>query len=307
MCDKLLQLWKLEEYPGGSDLEIVKYNAEKKIRELICDEARSWLKDPVNSLCKDLEDEFLRELRILKQECDDIDMLIEGRMLDAACLVHYKPREREVLFSREEKIILGVTAILWVPLVVIGTLFALPVAIGVGVAQGMKDGKKLKQYYENKLSYLHKWMEQILQSLTGENVERLVKACYLEDFTDRVELICRKNIPKLIKADEMLINNIANDMRCSSEILMKYQPLQYRAKVVYGSLLLFGLQLFPQSEILEHLGESRSKIGEGTFADVFVVDVSNYENITKAAVKVFRKMFTKAHVLSQMAEIDCLR
>lgn len=297
---------------GGGDMEVTRFNADKKISKRIQDELFKWEvnKHIIKHLSDELTIKFLEEFRFLGQECSKIDMMIEGNQEWNFKAEGAKDEEKDgTIFTGGEKVILAVAAPLWLPLVAAAAVLFLPVGIGMVIREALKDKSEREKFMRNKKAHMQKWtMEHFDTVLTKESLHQFVFKAYYSRFEEKIDEVCKNQIPILISADQRMVNNIANDQRTSKEIYNQFLPIQNQLKHVLCKHQLFGLLYDSKDHIASKDIRKIKNIGQGNFSDVYLVKLQQNGREIDAAMKVLRRTLEGAEdMYAQLSELDNLR
>ena len=300
---------------GTGDMEVTRFNADKKIAKRVKDELVNWEQehDIIKNLSTELAKEFLEEFKLLGQECSRIDMMIEGSPnweYTAEAMRDGGAEDKEgTVFSTGEKVILGVASPLWIPLVAAAAVLFLPVGIGMVIREQLKDKSEREKFMKNKLMYLQNWTKEHFEKvLKRESLHDFVTNVYYKQFEKKIDEVCRQFIPTQISADQRLMIDIAKDQRTSREIYNQFLPIQNKLKKVLAKHQLYSL-LYESKDYIEmkNVKEVR-RIGHGNFSDVYLVKLKQDNKEVDAAMKVLRRALeSPEEMYTQLSELDSLR
>ncbi|XP_078655565.1 uncharacterized protein LOC144902179 [Branchiostoma floridae x Branchiostoma belcheri] len=235
-----------------------------------------------------------------------------------------------------EKVILGVTAPIWVPLAIASAGLALAlgvVALAIGVvvsliqlpftplrlldelrAKMAADEAFMKAYNEDKKGCIGGFTDQVVQEVckskeTGETdlLEDFVKGC-LQRTKEHLEKL-KNVIPKIQEADRQMIEALGNESRSQEELLSLYRPQIQRCNALLRKLALFNLRRIRKIEynLDELLALALHKIDSGGFGRVYKVQIKRQGSLNDAALKIVKKPITEENVMEFHNEEECLR
>ena len=300
---------------GTGDMEVTRFNADKKITKRVKDELFKW--ETEHHIIKNLSDEltkkFLEEFKLLGQECSVIDMMIEGDQdwdYTAETMRDGSTDDREgTIFSSGEKVILAVASPLWIPLVAAAAVLFLPVGIGMMIREQLKDKSEREKFMKNKTVYMQNWTKEHFEKvLKRESLHDFVIHVYYKQFEKKIDEVCKQFIPTQISADQRMMINIATDQRTSREIYNQFLPVQNRLKQVLAKYQLFGLIYESKDYIAMKDVKEVKRIGKGNFSDVYLVKLKQDNKEVDAAMKVLRRALeSPEEMYTQLSELDSLR
>ena len=300
---------------GTGDMEVTRFNADKKITKRVKDELFRWETEQriIKKLSDELTTKFLEEFKLLGQECAVIDMMIEGDQdwdYTVEAMRDGDAEDKEgTIFSSGEKIILAVASPLWIPLVAAAAVLFLPVGIGMVIREQLKDRSEREKFMNNKTSYMEKWTKEHFEKvLKRESLHKFVLHVYYKQFEKKIDEVCKQFIPDQISADQRMMNHIANDQRTSREIYNQFLPIQNRLKQVLAKYQLFGLIYESRDYIPMKDVKEIKNIGHGNFSDVYLVKLQRDNREVDAAMKVLRRALeSPEEMYTQLSELDSLR
>ncbi|CAH1238237.1 MAP3K15 [Branchiostoma lanceolatum] len=219
-------------------------------------------------------------------------------------------------FGVLEKVILGVTAPIWIPVgIAVGVLAAivgLPViglqAIKESIDKRAVDKKFMKTYNEDKSGYIKAITDRIVQELCEtRQLEDFVNGCLERPIECLLKL--KSAIPKIQEADKQMIDALANESRSQRVLRELYTPQFQDCNALQGKLALFNLKRLRQIEynLDELLASMLQKIGSGGFGQVYKVQIKSQGTLKEAALKIAKEVITEDNVIEFHNEEECLR
>ena len=212
--------------------------------------------------------------------------------------------------SVAERVIIGVTSPIWVPVGLVVLIVSVPVVGAMAVKEKYEDWAKTKEYEKDKSGFMAKASEEYLteaskdQNLRSYVVEQL-KECQ----------VCLKQvvarIPELIEADKMLCQQLREEYRSQKEIEDDYRPLYQRSLELRDQLAMFGIKEVRTMDFdcnnLEWKDDGGSLLGTGAFASVYRGKLKLHHGETPVALKVWKEHLNGTNASAFLAEMDALR
>ena len=214
-------------------------------------------------------------------------------------------------FSVAEKVIIGVTSPIWVPVGLVVLVVSVPVVGAIALKEKLEDWSKTRQYKKDKCGFMEKASQEYLRDAAEEQnlksfvVEQLKEAqVCLRQVLDR--------IPELIEADKMLCQQLRDETRSKKEVEDFYRPLHDRSVKLREKMAVFGIKEVRTMDIncddLEWKGDRSSLLGTGAFASVYqgTLKLQDQEPIP-VAVKVWNEELNDSIASSFLSETETLR
>lgn len=156
--------------------------------------------------------------------------LIIGIARSITIFFYFAETNSDPIFTKGEKIALGLLSPFWVPVAIPFSLILLPVTVGVKVTNSIKDKKNMTAFKKDKVSFFEQWVNDVLNAhFTEETVRAKVYNHYFFSSLDRaISSLCEKHIPAQIAEDRVLVNDIAEDSRDTKELLELLQEIEKR-------------------------------------------------------------------------------
>ena len=173
-------------------------------------------------------------------------------------------------FSVAEKVIIGVTSPIWVPVGLVVLVVSVPVVGAIAVKEKLENWNKTRQYNKDKCAFMAKASREYLKE-TAE--EQHLKSFVMEQLKEAQ--VCLKQvldrIPQLIEADKMLCQQLRDENRSKKEVEDFYKPLQEMSVLIRDEMALFGIKEVRKMDIscddLEWKDDAL--LGGGAFAAVY--------------------------------------
>lgn len=287
----------------------------KKIRKEVSD----W--DVKNQVFEQIQKELIQHFQERFHLMEDQLGALEGEMIGTGrgtydTLVLRKSLRKQLSlqtpsFSLTQKLAIGLAAPVLVPLGVIAGVFLLPVAGYRAIRDKLEDARQLREYRANKAETLSIMTDDILENfLQKENLNKLVQD-QLKIVMQNVETMVNA-IPKLIEADQMMIEKLATERRSLElSINQDYKPLYQKLLQQQGRLDLFYLlkvRKYP-AEVRELQWDPVSPpIASGAFSDVYKGIWKPHDGTEKkVAIKVPRDTLDERNVSTLLMEEEVVR
>ncbi|XP_056008217.1 uncharacterized protein LOC125665478 isoform X3 [Ostrea edulis] len=306
--------WHIDELPNDNDLDLIRYKAKQMILDKInCEVARWCQENDIAETSSQLFDLFMQECKLIKGSYTEIDLIIQGIQPPIAdgnvpqapeTSSDFDATKSATIFPLQERIALVAFAPLWLPLVIGASVLALPVAVGMLIKDVIEEKRKIKNYRENKETYVLKWAEDELKAYNTDLVFSGLQQTYLRNFMSSITQVCDEIIPKQIEADEQLIENIVKENRDSRTVRQEYSPIEKRCKDIIGELLY--AKMTHLSDCQPRILKEYEEIGSGSYSTVLSCDAEFGNRTIKCAVK---KMTSNLHkdMYLQLTEVENLR
>ena len=210
-----------------------------------------------------------------------------------------------------EKVIIGVTSPIWVPLgIVAGLVIGVPVLGIKAIKSKWEDRKKLQTYKKHKCDF----MSEASKDYLDEVIEEKELKPFVEEQMKEAQVCLQQiqaRLPELIEADKMLCNQLLDETRTQEEIKERYQPILDEASVLRGHLAVFGFKEVRATDIkttnLDWSENSSSHIGRGAFANVYSGKMKRNGNFYTVALKVYNEALDDNNACLFMSEVQILR
>ncbi|XP_066024050.1 uncharacterized protein [Pocillopora verrucosa] len=173
-------------------------------------------------------------------------------------------------FSVAEKVIIGVTSPIWVPVGLVVLVVSVPVIGAMAVKEKLENWNKTRQYNKDKCAFMAKASREYLkETAEGQHLKSFVMEQLKEAQVCLKQVLDR--IPQLIEADKMLCRQLRDDNRSKKEVEDFYKPLQEMSVLIRDEMALFGIKEVRKMDIscddLEWKDDAL--LGGGAFAAVY--------------------------------------
>lgn len=280
-----------DELPECDDFEVIQFKAIRMIDDQINNQITIWCLDHhIEDIFYQFFDLFMKECKLIKSNFSAINQIIQGVKLPNDDVTYQQKTETAsdfdsststLGFSTEEKIIIVATAPLWIPLIIGATVVAIPVALGSVIKNAIVEKRKIKQYRKNKMKHMLTLAEERINLFNTDIVYNAVSVAYLQRFMSSLEEVCKQIIPKQIKADKELIENILKEDRDYQTLKLEYSPIEQKCKEIVGNLLYLKIKYLSDCQPLI----SKSILARGGFGQVHYYDVDIGGNKVHCAVR----------------------
>jgi hypothetical protein len=310
----ILYCISLDELPDDNDLDVIRYKAKQMILDKINSEVTAWChENDIAETSSQLFDVFMEECKLIKENYTEIDFIIQGIQPPIAdgnvpqvaeTSSDFDASKSTTIFPLQERIALVVFAPLWLPLAIGASVLALPVAVGMLIKDVFEEKKKIKNYRENKETFVLKWAEEELKAYDTDLVFSGLQQTYLRNFMSSITQVCDEIIPKQILADEQLIENIVKENRDSRTVRQEYSPIEKKCKEIIGELLY--VKTAHLSDCQPRILKECKEIGSGSYSTVLLCEAEFGNKTRTCAVKKMPSNLRKDMYL-QLTEVENLR
>ncbi|XP_020627092.1 uncharacterized protein LOC110064386 [Orbicella faveolata] len=209
-----------------------------------------------------------------------------------------------------EKVVIGVTSPIWVPVSLVTLLIGAPVIGILEIKNKLENRSRIKKYERDKCAFMAEASADYLDGATNESVLKV----FVENQVNEAKLCLEQikgRIPELIEADKMLCEALGDVKLSQREIQELYRPIVDEASDIRGHLAIFALHgiraIDISSEELDWKEESSSRLGCGVFATVYQGKMRRRGEEQTVALKVCRNELHAHSASFIMAEVELLR
>ena len=218
---------------NSNSIESLHEKMSAKVSKRIKTEINEW--DVENHKFQKINDAliaiFKKEFRSMETERLNIERGFQGEedamktILNEVRAVEEVDEINDDLFTTNEKLAIGLTSPLWVPIGLVISLFALPVAGIMALHKKRKEKKALKEMKEN--------IERGMADLTDTMLRELVASPKLKEaLQDKLQELMQtfdallEEIPRFIDADRKMLRKMESEVfDRSKELVETYRPL----------------------------------------------------------------------------------
>jgi len=301
--------WTLDDVPNTEESwEVTRNFIQKAIMKRLQDVIATWeeekhvFSDARTSLIQYFQDRF---------------NLVEGqlRILESSVVAKDAASPSSDLlvpdnFSVAERVIIGVTSPIWVPVGLVVLIVSVPVVGAMAVKEKYEDWAKTREYEKDKSGFMAKASQEYLTEAAEEQNLR----SYVVEQLKECEVCLRQvvaRIPELIEADKMLCQQLRDENRSQKEIEDFYRPLYQRSLQLRDRMAMFGIKEVRTMDIscndLEWKDDGSSLLGTGAFASVYRGKLKLHEEEQPVALKVWKEQLNDCNASAFLAETDALR
>ncbi|XP_078379645.1 uncharacterized protein LOC144662657 [Oculina patagonica] len=213
-------------------------------------------------------------------------------------------------FSVAERVIIGATSPIWVPLGLIVLIVSVPVVGAMLIKEKFEDWSKTRGYEKDKCGFMAKASKEYLTEAADEqNLRSYVVEQLKESQVCLKQVVAR--IPELIEAEKMLCQQLRDEKRSKKDIEDLYIPLYERSLELRERIALFGIKEVRTMNIrcsdLEWMNDGSSLLGTGSFASVYRGKLKHQGKEQKVALKVWKEELKDSNASVFLAETETLR
>ena len=213
-------------------------------------------------------------------------------------------------FTVAERVIIGVTSPIWVPVGLVVLIVSVPVVGAMAVKERVQDWSKTREYEKDKRGFMANASKEYL---TEAAEEQNLRSCVVEQLKE--SQVCLKQvvarIPELIEADKLLCQQLRDENRSQKEIEDFYKPLYRKSLQLRERMALFGIKEVRTMDIscsdLEWNHDGSSLLGTGAFADVYRGKLKQTDGEKPVALKVWKEELNESNASVFLAETEILR
>ena len=213
-------------------------------------------------------------------------------------------------FSVAEKVIIGVTSPIWVPVGLVVLVVSVPVVGAIALKEKIENWNKTKQYNKDRCAFMAKASQEYLNESAEE---QHLKSFVMEQLKEAQ--VCLKQvldrIPQLIEEDKMLCQQLRDENRSKKEVEDFYQPLHEWSVKIRDEMALFGIKEVRTMDISCDDLEWRdhAPLGSGAFAAVYrgKLKIRGEDKPVDVAVKVWNDELNEDTASSFLSEAEMLR
>ena len=213
------------------------------------------------------------------------------------------------LLTLNEKLVIGFTAPIWVPISIVVGIFALPVA---GIMALHKKRKRAKQLKEMKAN-----LELHMQELTESILDEMIASTKLQEaLTDKVDELMKvfskllEEIPRFIEADRNILDQMELELRDQArQLVTTYKPLFYEIEDLLTEMTCLYLCAIRAYDIDISDLSKYDYLGEGQFARVYQAQWKPNKNFPPrlVAIKALKEPVNEDNATEIIQEEENLR
>ena len=307
--------WTLDEVPKvESSWEVTANEITKVLSRRLREIIEQWEEDNqvFTSARESLVKHFQQQYQYVEEQLQNLQTAVTSDHVNGPQMVSAK----DEFLTVGEKVIIGVTSPIWLPLGlglgVVALVVGAPIFGFMAVQEKLEDRKKIKKYEADKCAFMAKLSAEFLdEAKNGNSLQTFVNE-ELEDAKLCLKQI-EARIPELIQADKMLCEQLLDETRSKKEIEETYQPIENEGSKLLGHLAVFGFTEVCADEInseeLEWKEDVSHRLGCGAFGAVYkgTMRKRGADQPMRVALKVCKKVLDETNASETMTEVDLLR
>ena len=283
--------WTLDDVPNTEESwDATRNSIQKAITKRLHDVIATWedenhvFVDARASLVQYFQERFLESSVVPKEAANpSSDPLVEDN------------------FSVAERVIIGVTSPIWVPVGLAVLIASVPVVGVMAVKEKYKTWNETREYEKDKSGFMAKVSKEYLTEAAEEqNLRPYV-----------VEQLKAGGAAELIEAEKTLCQKLRDENHSQKEIEDFYRPLCRKSLQLRDSMSTFGIKELRTMEIssndLEWNEDRSSLLGTGAFASVYRGKLKLPEKEQPVALKVWKDELNDSNASAFLAEAATLR
>ena len=238
--------WNSDEVPKAeSSWEVTKSNIKKALESRLQEIIKHWEEDHqvFSGTRKSLLQHFQQRYNFVEEQLRNLQ---DAVINDDPDVPESIPVDEGL--TTAEKVAIGVTSPLWLPLTLVALVIGAPVVGMVAIKNMVEDKWKIKEYEKHKCAYMHKASANYLDYAANKSVLKV----FVKDQLKEAKLCLKQieaRIPELIEADKMLCRQLGEERRSNKEIKETYQPIMDKASDIRGQLAVFAFQEIRAADI----------------------------------------------------------
>lgn len=174
-----------------------------------------------------------------------------------------------------------------------------------GVSADNKDMKRLMKSYQKSATMSELIKIYIQKIISSENFEKEL-AHFFEKFTKQIDAV-GKLIPKFLSADREMLKSLTKQKSANENRLAETPALIAACSKLQGHLGMFYVNKIKVFDITLPNFESDVPFGTGSFANVYLSQLSVDGKMEKVALKVWRERLTTTNITDILLEDSILR
>ena len=301
--------WTLDDVPNTEESwEVTRNFIQKAILKRLQDEIATWeeeshvFSDARTSLIQHFQERF----NFVEGQLRNLESSVVAKEAASPSSDPLVPDN----FSVAERVIIGVTSPIWVPVGLVVLIVSVPVVGAMAVKEKYEDWNKTRKYEKDKSGFMAKASkEYITEAAEEQNLRSYVVEQLKECQVCLRQVVAR--IPELIEADKMLCQQLRDENRSQKEIEDFYTPLYQRSLQLRDRMAMFGIKEVRPMDIssndLEWKDDGSSLLGTGAFASVYRGKLKLREEEQPVALKVWNEELNDSNASAFLAETDALR
>ncbi|XP_052224309.1 uncharacterized protein LOC127839958 [Dreissena polymorpha] len=285
---------------SNKNIDEIREEVKRYIQGLILQAIQKWELDSKHyqRTVTIINEEFETKVQSLREEFEDVERLVHIENEPNNDLTGTIETPVDDSLPAGGKVLIAVTAPIWIPLGIVASLIAIPVAFGVV----MNDESNLNDFRKDRSPFMEKWLKESLKEfLKKKSIEKTVHENYVFILTKRIDQMSARIVSKSVQADMVHLESILKDTRESREIVEDFTDIKTTVQDHIASLRLFELQCL-DSDKVNCVDITRVKeIGTGHFSDVYAAKYLQED----VALKVIKR--SSATMFTHLVELEIFR
>ncbi|XP_064632152.1 uncharacterized protein LOC135490705 [Lineus longissimus] len=312
-----VECYMLDDHETADEMSENESWCNEYIVKVITEEVRVWESD--KRLIENSKSELIAEFKRSFYRVGSMLQEIEGGMQGTASSgtnttpLFIKPGSpgQGLSFTSTEKLVMGLTAPVWLPLAVITLTISLPILATIALHDIITQHQELVSYKRDRMPFIRRWTRAAVEGLTAEMIKEQVVKKRMMQIGEQLEHF-KGQIPQIIDADVKLMEKVEREMRKQADIEGQYSPLHKQLKKSFGKLQYIKLK-FLQEEEPDFYPDSaiavKEKLGGGSFGEVYVVSLIRRGETEpcRVAAKVMKDELTERTSVEFTQERDILK
>ena len=210
--------WTLDEVPKAeSSWEVTKSNITKVLNNRMQEIIEHWEED--KHVFSDARQSLLRQFQQRYNFVEGQLRNLQGAVIDDDSdvpVLESIPAANEG-FTMTEKVVIGISSPIWVPLGLVALVIGAPVVGMLSIKSKLEDRSRIKKYERDKCAFMAETAADYLHDITDESVLKV----FVKDQLKEAKLCLKQieaRIPELIEADKMLLEHLRDERRSKKEI-----------------------------------------------------------------------------------------
>ncbi|XP_058949859.2 dual serine/threonine and tyrosine protein kinase-like isoform X1 [Pocillopora verrucosa] len=302
-------LWTLDDVPNTEESwELTKNYIQKALMRRLQEKIEEW--EEKNHIFSDARASLIQYFQERFSYVEGQLRMLEGSVLAGDAVGSGSDPLASDDFSVAEKVIIGVTSPIWVPVGLVVLVVSVPVVGAIAVKEKLENWNKIRQYNKDKCAFMAKASQEYLNEAAEE---QHLKSYVMEQLKEAE--VCLKQvlerIPQLIEEDKMLCQQLRDENRSKKEVEDFYQPLHERSVKIRDEMALFGIKEVRTMDIscddLEW--QDYAPLGKGAFAAVYrgKLKMRGKDKPVDVAVKVWNEELNEDTASDILSESEILR
>ena len=302
-------LWTLDDVPNTEESwELTKNYIQKALMRRLQEKIEEW--EEKNHIFSDARASLIRYFQERFSYVEGQLRMLEGSVLAGDAVGSGSDPLASDDFSVAEKVIIGVTSPIWVPVSLVVPVGNVPVVGARSVKEKLENWNKIRQYNKDKCAFMAEASQEYLNKIAEE---QHLKSFVMEQLKEAQ--VCLRQvldrIPQLIEESKMLCQKLRDKNRSKKELKDFYKLLHEKSLQIRGEMALFGIKEVRTVDIscddLEW--QDDAPLGRGAFATVYrgKLKIRGEDKPVDVAVKVWNEELTRSTASSFLSEAEILR